>query len=89
MDKKVSDKELAERLTEAARQVPINAVYRHYKGNYYRVIDVALLEETAEGAVVYQALYGEGVKFIRPLEDWRQTVEWQGKTVNRFSLAEE
>jgi hypothetical protein len=43
-------------------------VYRHFKGNYYYVIDIALHSETKEEFVVYTALYGDNKTYIRPLK---------------------
>lgn len=43
-------------------------VYRHFKGNYYRVEDIAYHSETMEQYVVYRALYGDEQLFIRPYE---------------------
>lgn len=34
-------------------------IYRHFKGNKYRVICTAVNSETLEKMVVYKALYGE------------------------------
>ena len=39
------------------KQVEIGKVYRHFKGNYYFVENVALDSETKERLVVYKPLY--------------------------------
>ena len=38
-------------------QVKIGKVYRHFKGNYYFVENVALKSENTERMVVYKAIY--------------------------------
>ena len=38
-------------------QVEIGKVYRHFKGNYYFVENVALDSETKERLVIYKPLY--------------------------------
>ncbi len=40
---------------------PTPGLYRHYKGNDYRVLGLARHSETLAPLVVYQALYGERV----------------------------
>ena len=45
---------------------PKPGLYRHYKGNDYRVIGLARHSETREPLVVYQALYGERGLWVRP-----------------------
>ena len=50
-------------------------VYKHFKGNKYRVIGIANHSETLEPMVVYQALYGEKVLWVRPASMWNETVE--------------
>ena len=61
-------------------------IYRHYKGPLYEVIDCARHSETQEQLVVYRALYGDYGLWVRPLEMFVQTVEYQGQTVARFAL---
>ena len=59
-------------------------LYRHFKGNEYRVLMMAKHSETGENMVVYQALYGEGGVWVRPAAMWNETVERDGKTYTRF-----
>lgn len=64
-------------------------VYRHFKGNLYRVLFVAKHSETLEPMVVYQALYGEGGLWVRPASMWNETVERDGKQFLRFAFVSE
>lgn len=43
-------------------------VYRHFKEKLYQITAIAVHTETEEDMVVYQALYGEGKMYVRPLE---------------------
>ena len=49
-------------------EVVIHGMYRHYKGDYYMVEDIATHSETREKYVVYRALYGEHNLYIRPYD---------------------
>jgi len=62
-------------------------IYRHFKGNLYELIDVAINSETLEEMVVYRALYGEGKLWVRPLCMWNEEVEIDGRFVRRFEFA--
>lgn len=46
----------------------IHGIYKHFKGDYYMVEDVATHSETKEKYVVYRALYGDNQLYIRPYE---------------------
>ena len=41
-------------------------IYRHYKGNFYELIDIASHSETLEPMIVYRVLYGERGCWVRP-----------------------
>ena len=58
--------------------------YRHFKGNEYELIDIALHSETMEPMVVYRALYGEQGLWVRPASMWNEIVEKDGYNGPRF-----
>lgn len=63
--------------------------YRHYKGNFYRVLGVARHSETLEELVVYQALYeseefGSNALWVRPKSMFLENVDKDGMQVPRF-----
>lgn len=47
-------------------ELKINGIYKHFKGNYYLVIDVVINSETNEEMVLYKSLYGECLSYVRP-----------------------
>lgn len=59
-------------------------LWKHFKGNLYRVIYVALHSETGEEMVVYQALYGQRGMWVRPASMWLEHVERDGYSGPRF-----
>ena len=66
-----------------------SATHRHYKGQLYRFLARALHSETQEPMVVYQAMYGEKLVWVRPQAMFDGTVEVDGKTIPRFALLED
>jgi hypothetical protein len=79
--------ELAKEIEDAKSRVAIGAQYRHYKSTdkVYEIIGLGFLEANGELCVIYQAQYGERLTFLRPLSIWLEDVEWDGKTVPRFT----
>ena len=61
-------------------------LYKHYKGQQYRVFNVARHSETEEEVVFYQALYGDYGFWVRPLSMFVDSVEVDGEQVPRFAL---
>lgn len=57
------------------REIKINTIYKHFKGDSYLVIDVAFDSETKEKVVVYRKLYGDCSLWIRPLDMFLSEVD--------------
>ena len=52
-----------------------NRIYKHFKGDYYLVVDIAINSETEEEMVVYRSLYGDGTLYVRPLKMFSSLVD--------------
>lgn len=62
--------------------------YKHYKGSFYLVEDIATHSETEEKMVVYRPLYGEQALWVRPLEMFTEEVNANGVKQPRFAFVE-
>lgn len=50
-------------------------VYRHFKGKMYKVLGIAVHSETGEAMVIYQAMYGENITYVRPYESFIEKLD--------------
>ena len=50
-------------------------VYRHFKGDYYLVVDFVEHSETGEKLVIYRSLYGDGKLYARPYDMFMSKVD--------------
>ena len=57
------------------RKIVKGGLYRHFKGMYYYVLDVAIHSETSEQFVVYQKLYDQRDLYVRPLDMFLSDVD--------------
>lgn len=74
------------------QELKIKGIYKHFKGDYYLVEDIALDSETKEKYVVYRRLYGDGSLWIRPVKMFLSEVDHNKypnvKQLYRFELQE-
>lgn len=64
------------------RVIKIGKTYRHFKGKMYKVLDIVYDSEESNDkeykkVVIYQALYGDRLKWARPYEMFNSEVDHQ------------
>lgn len=69
----------------------IGETFKHYKGDSYEVVALALHSNDEEWMVVYKPLYEtpDALMFTRPLREWREVINWPENTsvsIQRFTL---
>ncbi len=68
----------------------VGEIYRHYKGDFYKVVLIAEHNDPDELCVVYEAMYAnpDFPYFSRLLRNFEEMVEWQGRKIKRFTKIE-
>lgn len=51
-------------------EVKVKGIYKHFKGDYYIVEDIAIDSETLEKMVVYRGLYEGARLWVRPYDNF-------------------
>lgn len=64
-------------------EVEVGKTYKHFKGGLYLVLGIGKYSETEEDMVIYKALYGDNLVWIRPLNNFIEVVNKNGQK-NRF-----
>lgn len=57
------------------RNIEAGQRYRHFKGNEYLIVAIALHTESEEKLVVYKALYGDEKVYARPYDMFASEVD--------------
>lgn len=74
------------------QELKINGIYRHFKGDYYLVEEIAKDSETKEEMVVYRRLYDDCGLWVRPKDMFLSEVDHEKypdeKQKYRFELQE-
>ncbi len=67
------------------QEITIGKIYKHYKGNLYKIIAIAKHSETMEDMIVYQSINTNEI-WVRPKFMWNEYIE-SSKSL-RFTLVE-
>lgn len=65
------------------QEITVGKIYKHYKGNLYKIIALGKHSENLDEMVVYQSVK-DGQIWIRPKTMWNETVDDNGTL--RFTL---
>jgi len=66
-------------------ELKVGQIWKHYKGKQYKMLVLGKHSETGEEMVAYQR-QEDGHIYFRPLDLFFADVEWEGKTVPRFTF---
>ena len=57
------------------RDLELNRIYKHFKGDLYLVTDIAIDSETNKKVVIYRGLYGENTLYVRDYDMFLSEVD--------------
>lgn len=60
--------------------------YQHFKGEFYRVIDIAYHSESLEKYVIYHNIKNNDKLWIRPLTMFTEVIERDNIKIDRFKF---
>lgn len=84
----IGNQETLQDFSPQAKSIQSGSIYEHYKGMLYKILGVARHSETLEEMVTYQALYGEGDIWVRPINMFLEDVVINGELTPRFTKKE-
>lgn len=89
MSNHTNETDLLKQLDKCREIVLVGRLYYHYRTptDFYKVLDIGLDEATENVVVIYQAQYGKYLIWVRSFDKWCESVENNGKMVQRFELA--
>jgi len=56
-------------------EIKVKGIYKHFKGDYYLIEDIAIHSETEEKLIIYRALYGDTKLYARPYNMFFEKVD--------------
>ena len=65
------------------QKIIVGKIYKHYKGNIYKIIAIGKNPENLEEMIVYESTK-DGQIWIRPKSMWNETIDNKGTL--RFTL---
>lgn len=85
----IPHEELIKKIKESAKLVEIGNEFTHYKypERIYQVIDIGIQEATENVCVIYCDKKSPDIHFVRDLDSWLETIEFEGALVPRFQPA--
>ena len=65
------------------QEISVGKIYKHYKGNVYKIVALAKHSETCEEMIVYQSTTNGDI-WVRPKKMWNEIIDNKGTL--RFTL---